>query len=55
MNELPDHYLCEGSLDKMMMDALKELNIDDICDFLNKESPTSKPFKKNARHHRDIT
>ena len=28
MNQLPDSYLCEGSPDKMMMDALKELNID---------------------------
>ena len=26
---LPDNYLCEGSPDKMMMDALKELNIND--------------------------
>ena len=34
MNELPDNYLCEGSPDKMMMDALKELDIDDIRDFL---------------------
>ena len=46
MNELPDHYLCEGSPDKMMMDALKEINIDDICDFLQAEFLTSKPFKK---------
>ena len=30
INELPDNYLCEGSPDRMMMDALKELNIDDI-------------------------
>ena len=45
MNELPDHYLCEGSPDKMMLDALKELNIDDIRDFLKEESPNSpKPF-----------
>ena len=49
MNELPDHYLCEGSPDKMMMDALKELNIDDIRDFLQEESPTSKPFEKEQR------
>ena len=49
MNELPDHYLCEDSPDKMMMDVLKELNIDDICDFLKEESPTSKPFKKEKR------
>ena len=49
MNELPDHYLCEGSPDKMMMNALKELNINDIRDFLQEESPTSKPFKKEQR------
>ena len=28
--DLPDNYLCEGSPDKMMMDAFKELNIQDI-------------------------
>ena len=28
MNELSDRYLCEGSHDQMMMDALKELNIE---------------------------
>ena len=49
MNELPDYYLCEGSPDKMMMDILKELNIDDIRDFLQEESPTSKPFEKEQR------
>ena len=49
MNELPDHYLCEGSQDKMMIDALKELNINDIWDFLKEESPTSKPFEKEKR------
>ena len=49
MNELPDHYLCEGSPDKMMMDALEELNIDDIRDFLQEKSPTSKLFEKEQR------
>ena len=49
MNELPDNYLYEGSPDKMMMDALKELNIDDIRDFLKEESPNSKPFEKEKR------
>ena len=49
MNELPDHYLCEGSPDKMTMDALKELNIDDIRDFLKEESSTSEPFEKEKR------
>ena len=33
----------------MRMDTLKELNIDDIRDFLQKESPTSKPFEKEQR------
>ena len=55
MNELPDHYLCENSPDIMMMGALKELNIDDIRDFLKEESPTSKPFEKKTRHYQDIT
>ena len=48
MNKLPDHYLCEGSPDKMMMDALKELNINDIRDFLQEESPNSQPFEKKT-------
>ena len=46
LNELPDHYLYEGLPDKMMMDALKELNINDICDFLKEKSTTSKPVEK---------
>ena len=34
----------------MMMDALKELNIDDIRDFLKEESPNfPKPFEKEQR------
>ena len=49
MNQLPDNYLCKGSLDKMMMNALKELNIDDIRDFLKEKSPSSKPFEKEKR------
>ena len=49
VNELPDHYLCEGSPDKMMMDAFMELDIDAIWDFLKEESPTSKPFEKEKR------
>ena len=49
MNELYDNYLCEGSPEKMMMDALKELNIDDIRDFPKEESPSSKPFEKEKR------
>ena len=31
---LPDKYFCECSPDKLMMEALKELNINDIKDFL---------------------
>ena len=41
MNEFSDHYLCEESPDKMTMDALKELNIDEIRDFLQEESRVS--------------
>ena len=49
MNELPDSYFYEGSPDKMMMDELKELNIDDIRYFLKIQSPNSKPFEKEKR------
>ena len=49
MNDLPDNYLYEWSPDKMMRDALKELNIDDIRDFLTEEFPDSKPFKKEKQ------
>ena len=41
---LLDNYLCGGLPDKMLMEALKELNIRDIKDFLNND--TSKPFEK---------
>ena len=44
---LHDNYLCDGSPDKMQMEALKELNINDIKDFLNND--TSKPFEKQKR------
>ena len=33
----------------MMMDALRELNMNDIWDFLKEEYPTSKPFVKGKR------
>ena len=50
---LPDNYLYEGSPDKQMMDILKELNIDDIRDFLkenDKENDdASTPFEKQKR------
>ena len=32
MNKLPDDYFCEGLSDKMMMEALTELNFNDIRD-----------------------
>ena len=49
MNDLPDNYLCEGSPTKKVLDALKELNIDDIRDFLKEEYPNFKPFEKEKR------
>ena len=49
-NDLPDNYLCGGNPTKMMKEALKELNIDDIRDFLREEEPPdSKPFEKEKR------
>ena len=43
-------YLCEGSPDKMMRDALKEMNINDIRGFLKEEkSPDSKIFEAEKR------
>ena len=47
-DKLPEKYSCEGSPDKLMLEALKELNIHDIKDFLNKAKPPDKPFKKNT-------
>ena len=55
MNDLPDNYLCEGYPDKIMIEALKELNSNDIRYFLKGESPTSKPLEKKLPHHQDIT
>ena len=50
IKELPDRYLSEGSSDKLMMEALKELNINDICDFLKEEEPPDlKQFEKEKR------
>ena len=46
---LPDNYLCEGSPDKMMLEALKELNINDIKDFLKNNEPPDKQFEKQDR------
>ena len=36
---LPDKYFCEGLPDKLVMEALKELNINDIKDFLMAGGP----------------
>ena len=44
---LPYNYLCGGSPDKMLMEALKKLNISNIKDFLNNDK--SKPFEKQKR------
>ena len=47
---LPDKYFCEGSPDKLMMRALKELNINDIKDFLMAGGPAqTKRFEKEKR------
>ena len=44
--DLSNNYLCGGLPDKLMMEALKELNISDIKDFLNHNHDKSKPFEK---------
>ena len=47
---LPDKYFCEGSPNKLMMEALKELDINDIKDFLMAGGPEKKEqFKKEKR------
>ena len=46
--ELPSRYLSEGSPDKLMMEALKELNIHDIRDFLQENVPPDKPFENDS-------
>ena len=47
---LPDKYFCEGSPDKLMMEALKELNINDIKDFLMAGGPeNTEQFEKEKR------
>ena len=44
---IPGNYVCVGSPDKLMVEALKELNIDDLKDFLNHNNDDkSKPFEK---------
>ena len=55
--DFSNNYLCEGSHDKMMMDSLIELNINDIRDFLKDMDPDNpKPFGKTyAPHHHNIT
>ena len=49
LSDLPDNYLCEGSPDKMVMDALKELNIQDIQNFLKDNHSEEQQFKKGER------
>ena len=44
--DLPYNYLCGGLSDKLAMEALKELNIIDIKDFLNHNHDKSKLFEK---------
>ena len=46
---LPDRYLCEGSPDKLMLEALKELNINDLKDILRENKPPDKQFQKEQR------
>ena len=49
-NCLPDKYFCEGSPDKLMMEALKELNINDIQDFLMVGGPAkTEQFEREKR------
>lgn len=50
-DKLPDCYLCEGSLDKMMIEALNKLILHDLNYFLMETESSDKPFKKNVRHH----
>ena len=54
---LSDKYFCEGSPDKLIMEALKELNINDIKDFLwlVTQHRLNNSKKKNARHLHNIT
>ena len=48
--DLPDNYLCGGLPDKLMIETLKELNIDDLKDFLNHNNDDKiKPFEKQKR------
>ena len=46
---LPDRYLCEGSPDKLMLEALKELNINDLKDILRENEPRDKQFQKEEQ------
>ena len=47
---IQDKYFCEGSPDKLMMEALKELNINDIKDFLMVGGPAkTEQFEKEKR------
>ena len=47
---LPDKYVCDGSPSKLMMVALKELNVNDIQDFLMAGGPEeTEQFEKKKR------
>ena len=47
---LPDKYFCEGFPDKLMMEALKELNINDIKEFPMAGGPAkTEQFEKGKR------
>ena len=49
-NGLPDKYFCEGSPNKLMMEALKESNINDIKDFhMTRGSKKTEQFEKKTR------
>ena len=48
---LPDRYLSKDSPDKLMLEALKELNIKDLKDILCKNVPPDKQFQKKNEGH----
>ena len=44
-----DNYLCKGFPGKIMMDALKELNIEDVWDLLNDNDTEDRQFEKERQ------